>query len=168
MFETHIDFLKNWFYLLILGSVIFYFIYRVLSRWYKNGKIKILLTTLSTLILTPFIYNLIILTILAFFFYEYHPTREFNKRSWSENIHDRHEMFTNLVQSDTLIGRTKNEIFNLLGEPYNPFDLEKDTSSIWNYNLGREGHGIGWKFHSMIIKFKNSKVESIKKWEAID
>ena len=168
MIENYINFSKDWFYLLILGLIIFYIIYRILSRWYKNRKPKILLATLSTLILTPLIYNLIILAILGFFFYEYHPTREFNRTSWSENINDRHEMFIDIVESDTLIGKTKKEILNILGEPYKPFDLEKDTLSTWQYNLGSEGHGMGWKFHGMIIKFKSNKVESIKKWEAID
>ena len=77
-------------------------------------------------------------------------------------------MFSDIIKSDTLIGKTKEEIFNLLGEPYNSFDLEKDTLSAWNYNLGSQGHGMGLKFHSMIIKFKNNNVKSIKKWEAID
>ena len=126
------------------------------------------MTTLSTIVLTPLIYNLIILTILSFFFYEYHPKREFDRISWEENINDRHEMFSNIVESDTLIGRTKKEIYYLLGEPYKPFYLENDTLSKWNYNLGSEGHGMGWKFHSMTIIFKNNRVESIKKYESID
>lgn len=107
MFENHINLSKDWFYLLILGLIIFYIIYRILNRWLKNRKPKIILTALSTIILTPLIYNLVILTIVAIFFYEYHPKREFDKTSWEENINDRHEMFSNIIESDTLIGRKK-------------------------------------------------------------
>jgi len=168
MIENHINFTKDWFYLLILGLIIFILLKWIYSKLTKNKRLKIILTTLSTIILTPIVYNILIIILISFLFYEYHPEREFKQESWIENINDRHEMTKDLIETNIIKGKSKDQVIELLGKPFNDFNLQKDSTDIWAYNLGSEGHGMGWKFHSLILKFENEKVASIKTEIAID
>ena len=77
-------------------------------------------------------------------------------------------MRKDLIDSKLLIGKTKNEIIGILGKPENNFNIEIDTLKNWNYSMGSEGHGMGWKFHNLDLYFKNGEIDSVKNTEFID
>ena len=146
----------------------FFILKWIYSNLTKNKRMKIILTTISTIILTPIIYNILIIILISLLFYEYHPVREFTQESWVENTNDRHEMTTDLIEKNIIKGKSKDQVIELLGKPFKDFNLQKDSTNIWSYDLGSEGHGMGWKFHYLILKFENEKVSSIKTEMAID
>lgn len=72
------------------------------------------------------------------------------------------------MESKLLIGKSKSEIVGILGIPENNMKVELDTIQNWNYYMGSEGHGMGWKFHYLDLYFKKGSVESVKLVEFID
>ena len=158
----------NWYFLLVIIILLYLIINWIVGKFIKKGISKTIVTTVSSIILTPIVYSLFITIFFSFVFYEYHPESKFNAIEWNENKNDRHQMRKDLIESKLLIGKTKNEVIGILGKPENYFKTEMDTLKNWNYSMGSEGHGMGWKFHSLDLYFKNEKIESIKKTEFID
>lgn len=140
----------------------FYCILRI--KW--NNLPKISFVVIAGILLFPAIYNWLMVIIFNLFFYEYHPQRDFNQESWTEEIENRHEMRTDLVENDILIGKSKAEILETLGSPNS--SREHDTISTWRFSLGNEGHGMGWKFYTLVIKFETDRARKIEIEEYID
>ena len=158
----------NWYFLLAIIILLYLIINWIVGKFIKKGISKTIITTVSSIILTPIVYSLFVAIFLSFIFYEYHPELKFNSIEWSENKKDRHHMRKDLIESKLLIGKTKNEIVGILGKPANNFKIEMDTLKNWNYSMGSEGHGMGWKFHNLDLYFKNGKIDSVKNTEFID
>ena len=158
----------NWYFLLVIIILLYLIINWIVGKFIKKGISKTIITTVSSIILTPIVYSLFVAIFLSFIFYEYHPELKFNSIEWSENKKDRHHMRKDLIESKLLIGKTKNEIVEILGKPANNSKIEIDTLKNWNYSMGIEGHGMGWKFHNLDLYFKNEKIDSVKNTEFID
>ena len=158
----------NWYFHLIIGILLFILFKWLIGKFIKKGKLKIFLTFISTLIFTPIIYYLFVVTSLSITLYEYHPESKFDSKKWTENVEDRHEMRKDLIDSKILIGKTKKEVIEILGIPQNINKVNNDTIKNWTYFLGSEGHGMGWKFHYLNLDFTNGKVEKVENNEFID
>ena len=142
----------------------FYWILRI--KW--NNLPKISFAVIAGILLFPMIYNWLVVIIFNLFFYEYHPERDFNKESWNEEIQNRHEMSTDLVENDILTGKSKAEIIEMLGSPNSSQKSEQDSITTWRFNLGNEGHGMGWKFYTLVIKFDEDRASKIQIEEFTD
>jgi hypothetical protein len=158
----------NWYFQLVIIILLYLIINWIVGKFIKKGISKNIVTIVSSVLLTPLVYSLFAAIFLSFLFYEYHPELKFNSIEWSENKNDRHHMRKDLIESELLIGKTKNEVIEILGKPENNFKVDLDTLKNWNYSMGNEGHGMGWKFHYLDLYFNNGKIDSIKNTEFID
>ncbi|WP_146167224.1 hypothetical protein [Christiangramia gaetbulicola] len=145
-----------------------FFFYGLFGKIWKNRIPKVPFAALCSIILSPLIYQGILIAFFSLIFYEYHPERDFNKESWNEEIQNRHEMSTDLVENDILIGKSKAEIIEMLGSPNSSQKSDQDTITTWQFNLGNEGHAMGWKFYTLIIKFEEDRARKIEIEELID
>ncbi|QNK78439.1 hypothetical protein H7F37_04995 [Winogradskyella sp. PAMC22761] len=128
------------------------------------------LTALISLVLTPFAFYFMFYPLLNIVS-NYHHQKYFNSEAWIENPNLRYEMIDYTIESDTLIGVSKEKIKTLLGpEEWLTWDDAKKAHDInkWNYGLGIEP-GAFTEFRECVeITFKNNKLISLKPYrEAI-
>ena len=71
---------------------------------------------IPTIILSPLIY---IATIVIWIFsISYYPNTKFDKKEWNINIEQRYKMSDDIIKSQMLIGKTKEDVIELLGNNY--------------------------------------------------
>ena len=147
--------------LLVILAIPVYF----LSIWIVN-KFKIekeenrkILAIMATIIFSPIIYFGII--IIWIFSITYYPKIDFNKQKWESNKDERYKMSEYIISNNMLIGKTKDEVINLLGNEY------------YNYNENHIAFYLG--FVPSIFKidpdlldiyFENGKVTKVGQHES--
>jgi len=154
--------------LLTIGYLVYKFSNWILGKFIQKNKSKSLMAIFFTIILTPIIYSFLIIMGFTIMTYEYHPNIKFDNIKWEENITDRHEMKKDIIKSSILIGKSKEGLINILGNPYNSFLRTNDTLKTWTYSLGFESHGLGIKFHYLNIYFENGIVKRVENSEILD
>ncbi len=138
---------------LIIAFILFFAILRIMKRF--KIKRKILLSILISLVSAPLLYSLTIIIWITWV--EYYPERPFSKSEWIENKQKRYELTKDLTRDNNLIGKTKNEIFNLLGK------CEEDTlDSIWYFDIGVLPSIMIVDCEELKIDFKDNKVVKVK------
>jgi amino acid transporter len=123
---------------------------RIKDKWKRQLSIW-----LATLTLTPIIYFGLITGWVSFV--SYYPERDFDKTKWETDIERRYEMTDDLVKNRKLIGKTKEEIKELLGQEGVSFD-----GSRWTYYIGFKPSLFGIDPDVLEIEFKEGKVS--KSW----
>lgn len=147
----------------VIGILTFLILWWITKKFITTNRVlRILLTCLGTIVLTPIVYTGLIGIMITAMFYE--PTRDFNKEKWFADKSKRYEMRDDLVESELLKNKTKEEILSILGSP----DVRADTVNIWNYDLGTSQAGLGWQFNNLIITFDNDRVTKVEKTEIVD
>ena len=68
----------------------------------------------TTIVMTPFLYVSLIFIWISYI--SYYPERDFDKEKWNANIETRYEMTDDLIDNGKLIGLTKDDVRQLLGE----------------------------------------------------
>jgi len=158
----------NWYFLLAIAILLYFIISWFIGKFLEKNNLRNAISCVSAILLTPAVYYVIVGVFFSILFYEYHPELKFNSIEWSENKSERHHMKKDLIESEILIGKSKNEIVEILGVPENNIKVELDTIKNWNYYMGSEGHGMGWKFHSLELYFEKGSVLTVKLAEIID
>jgi hypothetical protein len=108
--------------IILILAIPFYF----LSRWvFKKIKLgneqnRKYLAIIPTVIITPLLYVGIVL--IGMFSMTYYPNIDFDKQKWEENQEKRYKMSKDIIKSEVLIGKTKAEVIELLGEDYHTYD----------------------------------------------
>ena len=103
--------------ILILAIPIYFF-----SKWiFKKLKVgdaknRKYLALIPAIFLSPLLYVIVI--IMWVFTISYYPKTTFNKQRWDENKEERYKMSKDIIKSELLIGKTKEEIINLLGDDF--------------------------------------------------
>ncbi|SCX96215.1 hypothetical protein [Alkaliphilus peptidifermentans] len=102
----------------------------------------------------------IILSLLIWFSYSFNQKHTFSSEKWLSEHGKRVNIVDDLLENSNLIGMSKTEIIELLGEENGPF--YRDDDNIFAYYLGYERV---YKFMSnfskwLIITFSNDKVIS--------
>ncbi len=125
------------------------------------------LSALISIVLTPFVY--------FFMFYpfiniisSYHHQKYFDSEAWTEKPALRYEMIDNTIESDTLIGASKEKITTLLGkEEWLSWDDAKEThdTNKWNYGLGIEPGAFNDDKECVEITFKDDKVIALRPYQ---
>lgn len=128
----------------------------------KGGKGR-LYSVITTLIVTPILFYISIVSVLFFQLFVPEFQKDFDKTAWTELKELRFEMRDDLVESKILENKSKAEVIELLGEPD-----RKDTAGIWTYDLGVSKAGFGWQFNDLKIHFNNDRVEETELIEIID
>lgn len=134
-----------------------YFICRFIFRRINHKGLRRVTTWLTTIALTPVIYVGLIL--IWFAVASYYPERDFEKEKWMTDIEKRYEMADDLVDNEKLIGKTKKEIIELLGQEEN-----NPEGSHWIYYIGCKPSLIGIDPDILEIEFKGDKVVKCWTW----
>lgn len=125
------------------------------------------LTFIISLVLTPFIYFYAFYPMVNIFS-NYHHLKYFDTESWIDTPELRYEMSDDLIASKQLIGKTKEEVIELLGEndwlSWNDALKGKDDN-VWNYGLGIEPGAFNENKDILLVTFKNNKVVSVDTYE---
>jgi hypothetical protein len=82
----------------------------------------------------------------------------FDKELWRNNPTERYKMVDDLIESQMLISKTKNEVRILLGEPYSISNIQKD---IFIYRLGDQPNFFKSRREHLLIIFLNHKVDKV-------
>ncbi|WP_299113886.1 hypothetical protein [uncultured Winogradskyella sp.] len=145
--------------MLVVFALLFLFLNTVDKRKWLSALISI--------ILTPFVY--------FYMFYpfvnivsNYHHQKYFNSEAWVEKPALRYEMIDNTIESDTLIGLSKQKIKNLLGkhEWLSWNNTKKDfDSNKWNYGLGIEPGAFNDKKECVEITFEKDIVATLTHYQ---
>lgn len=159
---------QNAFFIFIIGCFIFLILYWLLHKLIASRILMISFASILSISLTPILYKLTVIALFTGLFYEYHPERNFSEESWKENVINRHEMRNDILAKDRFLGKTKEEITVILGRPNSCYVTNKNSMEIWRFDMGRKGHGLGWKFYSLVLKFEKSKVLEVESEEIID
>jgi hypothetical protein len=147
---------------LVIGIMTFFILRWTLRKIVKADKLRIGLTWVGTIILTPTIYVGLITVFFSILFHQ--PTRDFDRDKWFADKEKRYEMRDDIVESGILNKKNRREIIDLIGRP----DIGTDSTNIWNYDLGTSGAGFGWQFNTLIVTFDNDRVTSVEKREIVD
>lgn len=117
--------------ILILAIPIYFLCKWILKKWnFGNGKNRKYLAIIPTIILSPIVY--VGLIYLWLFSISYYPTDEFDKLAWESYPEERYKMSENIIESKMLIGKTKEEITELLGNDF------------YSYSENHIAYGLGF------------------------
>lgn len=147
--------------ILIIAIPTFFVLRRILKRSIKDSKTRNWTSIIGTIIIAPILYIGLAVAFFSYLFYV--PQYDFDREKWFADKHSRFEMRDDIVESEILIGKSKSEIIDFIGNPE-----FSDSTKIWTYDLGMSGAGFGWQFNSLELTFKNDKVEEVKKIEIVD
>lgn len=148
--------------------VIFLIIVFVLILLFVNtiDKRKWITIPLS-LILTPFIYFYAFYPLINIFS-KYHHEKYFDAKVWQSNPGFRYEMFDNVQESDTLMGKSKETVKELLGTyEWLSWDDAKNghNENRWNYGLGVLPGAFNSKSEAVEIIFEDNKVSKLNHYQ---
>lgn len=149
---------------IIIASIvlILFFVVRIILKRYSNNSQHLNWKAFGiSVFLAPFVYLALIYAFFSYIFYE--PQYDFDKEQWFADIHSRHEMKDDLVDSKILEGMSKSEIIKTIGESEN-----NDSIEVWTYDLGMSGAGFGVQFNYLKLTFENDLVSKVEKIEIID
>ena len=126
------------------------------------------LNVLIALLITPVVYFYIWYPICNIFI-PYHHHKSFNEAAWIEKPGLRYEMIDTMIDTDFLIGKSKQEVADLLGEvQWLSWDFEQNkyNTNAWNYGLGLLPGAFKTTKQDVEILFENDRVIALKLSEA--
>jgi len=98
-------------------------------------------------------------------FIPYHHHKQFNNEAWSEKPGLRYEMIDHMIETNYLIGKSKEDVAKLLGKvqwlSWNEANKDFDPD-VWNYGLGLIPGVFQDTKEDVEITFKNNKVTLVK------
>jgi hypothetical protein len=144
---------------LILAIPIYFLSKWILKKWnFGNEKNRKYLAIIPSVVLSPIVY--IGLIYLWIFSISYYPTNDFDKQTWESNPEERYKMSEDIIESKMLIGKTKQEIVELLGNDF------------YSYSENHIAYGLGFipgLFNIdpdvLDIYFENGKVTKVGQHE---
>jgi hypothetical protein len=141
--------------ILILGIPSYFLSKWVLKKLHLgNDNNRKLIAIIPAIFLSPIIYfGLIYLWI---FSVSYYPTNDFDKQEWETNIEERYKMSQDIMESKILIGKTKEEIIELLGKDFHTYNQNHIA-----YSIGFVPGLFSMDPDVLDIYFKNGKVTKV-------
>ncbi len=82
----------------------------------------------------------------------------FDTDQWKSNWTERHKMVDDLIESRLLIGKRKNEVLQLLGNPKN---TSKGNKDFFTYRLGNPPSFFNSEPEYLMVVFVNGKVDKV-------
>ena len=147
----------------LLALLLYFVLSKTIFSSRKKGKKGIHYALITTLIATPILFYITLVSTLIFQLFAPEFQKDFDKTVWIELKGLRYEMRDDLIESEILKNKTKTEILEILGKPD-----KSDTTGIWTYDLGVSKAGFGWQFNDLIIQFEEGKVYKTQLKEIID
>ncbi|PKB44455.1 hypothetical protein AX016_2674 [Cellulophaga sp. RHA19] len=87
----------------------------------------------------------------------YYPKHQFNQQKWNNNPEQRYELSTDIIESNMLIGKTRTEVIQLLGEDFYEYNPEHIA-----YILGFKPGIFSIDTDALDIIFKDNIVIKVK------
>lgn len=146
--------------LIISCIIIAILLYLFLNAIDNNKKI---LNIVLAIIITPLVYFYIWYPI-SNIFIPYHHHKKFDAEAWEEKPGLRYEMIDNMIETNFLIGKSKNEVANILGKVQWlswDFDVNNYNPNAWNYGLGLTPGAFTDQKEDVEIIFTNDKVSKV-------
>jgi len=143
--------IEVYFILIVLGVPTFFIWRWLLKKFIKTDKTRKIVTWTATIVATPLIY--VGLIMLWIFSMSYHPTHDFDKEKWFADKETRYELSEDIIDSKMLIGKTKTEVRQILGNENN-----LDQNDNWSYYLGFRPGFANIDPDVLDIEFKDGKV----------
>lgn len=108
--------------IILILAIPVYFLTKWIFKRLKLGseKNRKYLAIIPTIILSPILYVGIIM--IWIFSVSYYPKTDFNKQEWKGNKEERYKMSNDIIKSEILIGKTKEDVIELLGEDFYSYD----------------------------------------------
>jgi hypothetical protein len=125
------------------------------------------LTVLVSLVITPLVYFYALYPMINIFS-NYHHQKYFSSELWKDKPTLRYELCDDMVASELLIGKTKQETESLLGtyEWLSWDNTKKDyDTNKWNYSLGIEPGAFNTEKECVEIVFKNDQVIEVTSYK---
>lgn len=150
-------------FLVIFLVVVFVLLFLFLNTVDKRKWLSVLIS----LVLTPFVYFYMFypfVNILS----SYHHQKYFDSEAWTEKPSLRYEMIDSTIESDTLLGASREKVEALLGkhEWLSWNDATKShNEDKWNYALGIEPGAFNDKKECVEITFKQDKVIALRPYQ---
>lgn len=143
---------------LLIGIPVFLFWRWVFKRYIKTSSERKLATWVTTIISTPIVYVAIIM--LWVFSIRYFPSHRFSKQKWISDNEKRYELSDDIINSRTLIGKSKAEVKQILGVEDN-----SEESNYWTYYLGFRPGLFNIDEDVLSIEFKDGMVINVSQHE---
>lgn len=146
-------------YTIILAiALLIFFAVRWASRKIikSNSLLRQVLTWVGTITLTILVCGGLV--ILGIYYENYYPSRDFDEAAWHADNEKRYEMTEDLIKSEILIGKTKHEVQEVLGNTVYKYE------DRWVYYIGARP-GLHLESDVLNIVFKNEKVEKVEQYE---
>ena len=123
-----------------------------------NDNNRKFIAIIPTIVLSPIIYfGLVMIWI---FSVSYYPTNNFDQNEWNSNIEERYKMSEDIIESEMLIGKTRDDVINILGNNYST-----NNENRLSYELGFVPGLFNIDPAYLNIIFKNGKVISVRQNE---
>jgi hypothetical protein len=146
-------------FLIIVFVLVFLFVNTIDKRKW--------LTFIISVIATPFVYFYGFYPMVNVFS-NYHHEKYFDTDNWKDDPTLRYEMSDDLIKTNLLMGKTKDEVIALLGTndwlSWNDAINGKDYN-IWNYGLGIEPGAFNQNKDILLVTFENNKVVSVETYQ---
>ncbi|MCA8831150.1 hypothetical protein [Hymenobacter pini] len=146
-------------------SVLSFFVWRwLVSKIPNNNSIHKNAFSIFMVICTSPVVFFVVLYLCLFssvYYYKY----GFDSRGWLKNPEKRYEMTTDMIESKMLIGKTKEEVSELLGDERR-LEWTKDGLDCWQYYIGdKPTLGADLDPDAIDVYFKNGKVVQVYEHE---
>jgi hypothetical protein len=146
--------------IILILAIPTYFICKWIIKRLKigNDNNRKFIAVIPTIILSPIIYfGLVMIWI---FSVSYYPTSDFDQNEWKSNIEERYKMSEDILESEMLIGKNRDEVINILGNNYST-----NNENRLSYELGFVLGLFNINPDYLYIKFENEIVVSVNQYE---
>lgn len=145
--------------ILILAIPTYFFCKWIMNKLkIGNDKNRRFLALIPTVVLSPLIY--IGLIMIWIFTISYYPSNEFDKSEWDSNTEGRYKMSEDIIESKMLIGKTQDEVIQILGT-----DFSSNSEIRITYELGFVPGLFNIDPDYLEIKLENGIVVSVNQYE---
>ncbi len=94
---------------------------------------------------------------IVFMVIHYYPSRDFDAKKWRDDVEKRYELSEDLIESKVLVGKTMDEVRQLLGDDYDISGKEE-----WTYYLGVRPQLFPIDHDYLRIEFKDGRVVKVE------
>jgi hypothetical protein len=135
---------------------------RIVTRWTKQPASRNIAAGVATIFATPIVYAGIITAWFAIA--SYYPEHDFDRNKWLADKEKRYEMSEDIIDSKLLIGKSKEEVRQLLGAEAGSNNTDEDD--YWRYYLGYVPSIMGIDYDILDIYFENGKVVKVEQHQS--
>ena len=121
-------------------------------------RIRRYLVIVSTIVLSPLIYAGLIM--IWIFSVSYYATHGFDQEKWNTNLEERYRMSKDIIDSEMLIGKTREEVIDILGAEYS-----LGANDVLIYELGHVPGLLNIDPDFLEITFRDNMVIHVRQYE---